>query len=685
MSKIDFKIRSRDLETLIDKVLTYNTQADLEMIKKAYHFADRLHQGQKRLSGEPYMIHPLEVGMILADLKLDPVTIIAGFLHDVIEDTRVTFDDLKQEFSEEVANLVDGVTKIASLKNRSKTSAQAETLRKMLLATTKDSRVIIIKLADKLHNMRTLMFHSEEKQKRIAQENLDIYAPIARRLGISKINAELEDLSFQVLYPSEYNQLKEILTKRRMKLETYFDDINKILQEKLKQFGLEVIITGRAKHYYSIFKKMKFHNKQFEDIYDIRGIRIITEEIKDCYGVLGVVHTLWTPIPERFKDYIAVPKTNMYQSLHTTVIGPEGFPLEVQVRTKKMDQTAEMGIAAHWFYKEYAHSLEKKLKDVFLLKNAKKLERQISNSREFMTNLKMDLADEEIFVFTPKGKIIKLANDSTPVDFAYAIHTEVGNHISGAKINNKIVSLKKNLRSGDIIEILTSKNSHPSETWLKFVKSSNARYKIRHWLKNNSAYLKKVEEKSEGGQENKTEIKKERKVEVSIPKFEQLKLKKISKQDQSGISVDGTSNVMIKLSQCCQPIPGDDVIGFITRGRGITIHKKSCPSIKNLLNEKERLINIVWQGKDGVFYPVKLAVEALDRPNLLKDVADQISFLKTNILKAEVGSKGNEVDFKFILEVKSNKHIEQIIASLKQIKNVTAVYKLDEKVILKPG
>jgi len=682
MPKIGLKIRSRDLETLIKLVQSYNPEADVAMMEKAYHFADHLHEGQKRLSGEPYMIHPLEVGIILADLKLDPTTIIAALLHDVVEDTRVTLGTLEEEFSKEVAEIVDGLTKISSIKNRSKASAQAETLRKMLLATIKDSRVIIVKLADKLHNMRTLMFHPEYKQKIIAQETLDIYAPMARRLGISKINAELEDLAFEILYPTEYQELEIMLTNRRRKLEKYFEELKTKLKEEISHLGLEVEITGRVKHNYSIFKKMQIEGKQVEEIYDIRGMRIVTKEIKDCYAILGIVHTLWSPIAARFKDYIAVPKTNMYQSLHTTIIGPEGFPVEVQIRTKEMHETAEMGIAAHWFYKEKPDRLKRKLKEVSLFKDASKFDSKISSSREFMTNLKMDLRDKEIFVFTPKGKIIKLSHASTPVDFAYAIHTEVGNHISGAKVNNKMVSIKKILRSGDIIEILTTKKSHPSETWLKFVRSSNARYKIRNWLKKNSDLVKQAEEKKE----NFLKEKKEKKtVEVLVPKFEELKLKNlnIKKKSKDGVSIDGTSNIMIKLSQCCQPIPGDEVVGFITRGRGVTIHKKSCAFIKNLKEDQERLINIVWNEKENIYYPIKLAVEAFDRPNLLKDVADQISLCKTNILKAEVGSKGKEVDFKFILEVNSNHHMNSIINKIKQLKNVTDVYKLDEKVILK--
>ncbi|MCP4135499.1 MAG: bifunctional (p)ppGpp synthetase/guanosine-3',5'-bis(diphosphate) 3'-pyrophosphohydrolase [bacterium] len=662
-------------------------EADLDLVQRAYDYADEAHKGQVRLSGEPYIIHPLEIGIILADLKLDTTTITGALLHDVVEDTGISLEKLKNQFNEEIALLVDGVTKISSIKNRSKATAQAETLRKMLIATIKDARVIIIKLADKLHNMRTLMFQPEEKQQRIAKETLDIYAPMARRLGISKISSELEDLAFHVIHPVEYSELKKMLAKRSRELEKYFKSINRILSEKVKALSINAVITSRAKHYFSIYRKMKMQSKALDEIYDIRAIRIITDEVKDCYGILGVVHTLWSPIASRFKDYIAVPKTNMYQSLHTTVIGPEGYPLEVQIRTTEMHMTAEMGIAAHWAYKDRSSPLQNEFKDLSLLQNIESPDSGTETTREFMTNLKMDLIDDEIFVFTPKGKIIKLSPDATPVDFAYAIHTEVGNHTVGAKVNNKIVPLRSRLTSGDIIEVLTSKNGHPSETWLKFVKSSRARYKIRNWLRKSKTKTKvKVNKKDEAEPRNKKEKtkKEERTATVSIPQNEQIKLKKFSRQGGTGISIEGTSNILIKLSQCCQPIPGDNVVGFITRGRGITIHKKTCPSLERLKTEKERFIDIVWEETDNSYYPIKLAVEALDRAKLLKDIIDEITLSKTHIMKAEaqVKEKDNAM-FKFILEVRSNDHLFDVIKRIKKIKNVTNVYKMNEKVVLK--
>ncbi len=501
---------------------------------------------------------------------------------------------------------------------------------------------------------------------------------MARRLGISKICSELEDLAFHVLFPEEYNEIKSTLAERKHELDEYFNNIKNRLKASLKKFNIETEIYGRAKHYYSIYRKMKSQNKSLDQIYDIRAVRIISRSVTDCYAVLGVVHTLWTPIASRFKDYIAVPKSNMYQSLHTTVIGPEGHPLEIQIRTKEMHATAEIGIAAHWLYKE-GEDVEKKYKELMLFENIDKQYSSDTNTKEFMKSLKMDLYEDEIFVFTPKGKIIKLSKRSTPVDFAYAIHTEIGEHTTGAIVNNKMVPLKTKLKSGDIVEILTGKNAHPSESWLKFVRTSRARYKVRSWLRKNSGNKYKDDQNKEEAKHPKVE----KTANVSIPDKEQIKLKKLSKKEKFGLSVNGTTNVQIKLSQCCQPIPGDDVIGFITRGRGITIHKKDCPSIKRLSIENERFINVVWEGSSNEYYPVKLSVSGLDRKNLLKDVADQISLAKTNIIKMEASVKDNNIaELKFIIEVKSKEHLDEIISKIKKVQNITEVFKLNEKVVL---
>jgi len=676
MLDFELKIRSRDIGTLLAVLKTSNPDVDLPVIKRAYDFAVTAHKGQLRLSGEPFITHPMEVAIILAALKLDTGTIAAGLMHDVVEDTGATLEIIRSEFGDEIAQLVDGVTKISSIKNRTKATAQAATLRKMLIATVKDVRVIIIKLADKLHNMRTIMFQPPENQARIAKETLDIYAPLARRLGMSKISSELEDLAFHVLNSAEYNEIKTWISQRNTELEEYLDNVRKILSAKLNDLDINGEIAGRAKHYYSIFKKIKEQKKTFQEIYDIRAIRIITNDIKDCYGILGVVHTLWSPIVTRFKDFIAVPKSNMYQSLHTTVIGPQGHRLEVQIRTEKMHATAEMGIASHWLYKEDPSAIKRDYKNLTFLNDITQWQKDLKNTREFMKSLRMDLYENEIFVFTPKGKIIKLPKSATPVDFAYAIHTEIGNTTVGAKVNGAIVSLKTSLKSGDIVEILTSKKGHPSEAWLKFVMSPSTRYKIRTWLRKQTESISKQVEGEK--QKNKKTVK------VSIPKDEQLKIKRISKQIRTGITIDGASNVLIRLSQCCQPIPGDDVIGFITRGRGITVHKRNCPSLKRLSDEKERFINIVWNNADNIYYPVKLTVEAIDRANLLKDITNELSHTKTNIIKAEAHIEESDIAvFKFVLEVKSNDHLKEIASRLKGIKSITNVYKLNEKVILK--
>lgn len=677
MPEIELKIKSRDIETLIKFIEENVPGADTDIVRRAYDFAYLHHKDQKRFSGEPYIIHPLEIAIILATLKLDTTTITAALLHDVVEDTGITLETIRELFGEDIALLVDGVTKISSIKKKSKSIEQAHNIRKMLLATIKDVRVIIIKLADKLHNMRTIMFLPEHKQTRISQEALDIYAPLAGRLGMSKIRAEIEDLAFHVLHHEEYHEIASKVVQRKQEIEDYIENIRSTIHEKLYDLDINAEITGRAKHYYSIYRKMKNQDKSFEDIFDIRAIRIITNEIKDCYAILGTIHTLWTPIALRFKDFIAVPKSNMYQSLHTTVIGPDGHRLEIQIRTWDMHATAEMGIAAHWLYKEKPRSHAQDYRNLTILKNLDKLQKETS-TREFMKELKMDLYEDEIFVFTPKGKIVKLAKGSTAIDFAYAIHSEIGSHCIGTRVNNTLVPLRTELKSGDIVEVLTSKKGHPSESWLKFVKSSNARYKIRNAIRKRQENTAAPEVKPDIPKPDKT-------AEVSIPDNELIKIKKIRKQTKSDLVIDGTSNVLIKLSQCCQPIPGDEVVGFITRGRGITVHKKTCPSLKRLRAEKERIINIRWEGENsGNTYPIKLAVYGLDRPNLLKDLAEEISLSKSNILKVDAQvSENNNFAFKIVLEVKNIEHLNEIIKRLKTVKNITDVHKVNEKVVLK--
>ncbi|MCU0821782.1 MAG: bifunctional (p)ppGpp synthetase/guanosine-3',5'-bis(diphosphate) 3'-pyrophosphohydrolase [Spirochaetes bacterium] len=643
--------------------------ADISLIEAAYRYADNAHKDQIRLSGEPYIMHPIEVACILAGLKLDFISITAALLHDVIEDTSTTIDYIKEKFGEETAHLVDGVTKISSLKKQSRSTEQIQSLRKMLLATTNDPRVIIIKLADKLHNMKTIEFLPYNRQRSISREVLDIYAPIAQRLGMSKISSELEDLAFKILYPDKYDEITSSVVQKKQEIEDYISNIENILRVKLNELSINAEIKGRAKHFFSIFRKMELKKKSFDDIFDIRAIRIITDSIEDCYSILGIVHTLWSPIIPRFKDYIAVPKSNMYQSIHTTVIGPDGHPLEIQIRTKRMNTTSEFGIASHWLYKEKTDNPSRVYKTITLFKNLQKESIDEDDPREFMKQLKMELYEDEIFTFTPKGKIIKLAKGSTSLDFAYAIHTEVGNQCVGAKVNNTIAPLKHELKSGDIVEILTNKKGHPSESWLKIVKSSNARYKIRNWLR-------RQHETSDKSQSERPSKKKDKKVEVKIPENELGKISSISRQNKQILSINGTTNILLKLSQCCQPIPGDEVVGFITRGRGLTVHKKNCASLKRLNVEKERFINIVWDSSEFT-YPVKIAVHAIDRPNLLRDMADEIAAAKTNIIKMEghMNEKDNVI-FNLVIEVKSIKHLNEIISKLKTIKNITNIIKI---------
>ncbi len=676
MSNTNLTNNDISISEITDIILSNNPDANIDLITEAYEHAYNAHKDQYRLSGEPYIVHPLEVAAILANLTLDTTAIAAALLHDVVEDTLISIENIKKKFGEEIALLVDGVTKISSLKKQTKYTEQAHSLRKMLIATTNDVRVIIIKLADKLHNMRTIHYHPLFKRRQISKEVLDIYAPMAIRLGMTKIGSELEDLAFMVLYPDKYKEILKNVVQKKQEIEEYINRIQNLLQVKLLELQIKANITGRAKHYYSIFRKMELRKKSFDDIFDIRAIRITTDTVKDCYGILGIIHTLWSPITARFKDYIAVPKSNMYQSLHTTVIGPDGHPLEIQIRTKEMHATSQNGIAAHWLYKEKSSELP----SLSLIKNIQKRHLDTDDPKEFMKQLKMDLYEDEIFTFTPKGKIIKLAKGSTPIDFAYAIHTEVGNHCIGAKVNRSIAPLKKELKSGDIVEIHTSKKGRPSKSWLKIVKSSNARYKIRNWLRKHEDTHQdsttKILQREEAQKSKKT-------IEVSIPDNELIKVKNISKHKKDVLSIDGTTNIMLKLSQCCQPIPGDDIIGFITRGRGLTIHKKNCPSLKRLNAEKERFINIVWESSQNT-YPVKIAIHAIDRANLLKDIADEIALLKTNIIKMEAHLKEKDnVIFNFVLEVRSVEHLNDIIKKLKLIKNITHIYKLKEKFLTK--
>src|SRR6056297_2585180 len=610
-----------EIEDLLKKIRSNMEDPDLDIVKKAYKLAEEAHEGQYRVSGEPYVEHPINVGYILADLGLDIISISAALLHDVVEDTKFTRDDIEEMFGNEVALLVDGVTKLTKLDFKSKEEHQAESLRKMFLAMAKDIRVVLIKLADRLHNMRTLEHLSREKQVLKSEETIEIYAPLAHRLGMSRMKSELEDLSFYFLQPDVYDELKKKLKENRSSRNRNIQNAISTLREKIKEQDLNAEIYGRSKHLYSIYQKMQRKEVDFSEIYDLTAVRVLVDSVRECYQVLGVVHEIWKPMPGRFKDYIAMPKSNMYQSLHTTVIGPSGDPLEVQIRTHEMHKTAEYGIAAHWRYKEGKTTDNDYEEKLSWLRQLLEWQKDLQEPQEFMKALKIDLFEDEVFVFTPKGDVMSLPRGGTPIDFAYHIHTEVGHNCVGAKVNGKIVPLEYELNNGDIVNIITSKKSTgPSKDWLKFVKTSTARSKIKRWFKKQQRdeiirrgkeLLKRefdrqnielsgkerekeldriADELGEGTRENllesigynnisvkqvinKLDIKEE---EISI---DDLKSTPSTKSSDKGVTVKGVNNLKVRTAKCCNPVPGDDIVGYITRGRGISIHRRGCPNL----------------------------------------------------------------------------------------------------------
>ncbi|MDN5311372.1 MAG: diphosphokinase / guanosine-3,5-bis(diphosphate) 3-diphosphatase [Thermoanaerobacteraceae bacterium] len=704
------------------KILSYNPSADLLLIRKAYEFAKNAHSGQHRVSGELFIFHPLEVAIILADLELDIATIAAGLLHDVVEDTQYTVEDIEKNFGSEIALLVDGVTKLGKLEYRTKEEQQAENLRKMFLAMAKDIRIILIKLADRLHNMRTLKYLPKEKQKEKAVETVEIFAPLAHRLGISKIKWELEDLAFRYLEPEHYYELVDKVAKKRKEREEHINKMIAILREKLSAAGISAEIQGRPKHFYSIFKKMKEQNKSFDQIYDLTAVRVIVESIRDCYAALGVVHTLWKPIPGRFKDYIAMPKPNMYQSLHTTVIDSLGDPLEIQIRTYEMHKTAEYGIAAHWRYKEGDKGDRDFDKKLSWLREILDWQRELRDAREFMESLKIDLFSDEVYVFTPKGDVIDLPMGSCPIDFAYRIHTDVGNRCTGAKVNGKMVPLDYKLANGDIIEIVTSAHSNgPSRDWLNIVKSTQAKNKIRQWFKKerreeNIARGKEMLEKEAkrqgydifqllkydfmpnllkkmslanledlyaavgyGGMTSNQALQKildeyrknvkAEKTELTVDKTE-TRARGKKKVDQ-GIKVDGIDNLLIKFSRCCNPVPGDKIVGYITRGRGVSIHRTDCPNVISNLYDRERLIEVKWEGFQETSYPVEIEASAYDRPGVLSDIINIIGDMKTTIDAVNArASKNGVAVIDLVLEINDKQHLETVMQKLRKVHGI---------------
>ncbi|NPA48644.1 MAG: bifunctional (p)ppGpp synthetase/guanosine-3',5'-bis(diphosphate) 3'-pyrophosphohydrolase [Thermodesulfobacteria bacterium] len=713
------------LSDILDQIQSYLPGADTRLVEKAYVYAARAHAGQVRRSGEPYLSHPLSVAYILAQMKLDLPTIAAGLLHDTVEDTNVTIDEIRHIFGDAVADIVDGVTKISHLPVKSKVHKQAENFRKMLLAMAEDLRVILVKLADRLHNMRTLEFMPEHKRQRIARETLEIYTPLASRLGIDWLKRELEDLSFMYLYPEEYRRLREEVEKVVAARQDFIEEVKKIIAEKLEEEGIEGRVLGRRKHLYSIFRKLQRNNLTIDQlylIYDIIGLRVIVKQIKECYQVLGIIHSLWKPIPGRFKDYINLPKPNMYQSLHTTVIGPGGRQMEIQIRTEEMDRVANEGIAAHWLYKEdkIISSTSVKSGQLEWLERLIELQKELQNPRDFIESLRMDLFPDEVYVFTPQGDIKVLPKGATPIDFAYAIHTEVGHHCARAKVNGRLVPLDYELQTGDIVEIVTASNQKPSRDWLKFVKTSRAKSRIKQWLKQEekqriiaagreildrelrkakltlSSFLddEKAEEIARSlsfkdveeliiavgyGKVTPQQVVKryllEQKKEEDIEDEEQELLQRKRIHHQKGpesLSVEGTEDVLFHLSGCCKPLPGDEVVGYITRGRGITVHRADCPNLENL--DPERLIDVKWEAGDGASYTAKIWVLTIDKKGMLASISGAISATEANILQAELKTtQDKRALFNFVLEVSNKAHLDRIINNVRQIDGVIRV------------
>ncbi|ANA39970.1 MULTISPECIES: RelA/SpoT family protein [Geobacter] len=711
------------LNDILDKVVTYNPVADLDLIRKAYVYCAKVHQGQTRLSGEPYLVHPMEVAGVLADLKLDVPTVVTGLLHDTIEDTLTTREELEGMFGVEVANLVDGVTKIGKIHFKTKEESQAENFRKMLLAMANDIRVILVKLADRLHNMRTLQYQPEPKQRSISRETLDIYAPLANRLGISWIKSELEDLSFRYLEPQIYYDLASKVAKKKKERESYVEEVRQIIVSKLAEHDLKGDVFGRSKHLYSIWRKMQARNVDIDQIYDLVAIRVMVNDIRECYEVLGIIHSTWKPIPGRFKDYIAMPKGNMYQSLHTTVIGPHGERMEVQIRTSDMHRVAEAGIAAHWKYKEGKGYDEKEVKRFAWLRQLLEWQQELQDSHEFMNTVKVELFPEEVYVFTPRGDVKSFPKGSTPIDLAYTIHTDIGHRCVGAKVNGKLVPLKYELKNGDIVEVITSPHHTPSKDWLKIVKSSRARNKIRAWIKTeervrsmslgkeilekefrryslNLAKLQKSGEikrvASEFGlstdddlmaavgygklsanqvigkllPEEKLQERQEQK-ESRIGKM----IGKLTGSSPSAIQIGGVDDVLVRFGKCCNPVPGDDIIGFITRGRGVTIHTADCPVA--LENDPERRIAVTWNRERKAALPVKIRVSCHDQKGILATITQAITDCEANISSASIQStvdkRGVNV---FEVDVTDLNHLKRVMNNIMKLSGVISVERM---------
>jgi GTP pyrophosphokinase len=711
-----------ELAPLVNAYRERHRRGDTTMIEHAFDIARDAHREQVRRSGEPYITHPVGVALVLADLGLDDVTIAAALLHDAVEDTTVTKDDIERELGADVATIVDGVTKLDRLQFDSKEAQQAATLRKMLVAMAKDIRVLLIKLADRLHNMRTIASLPEFKQRRIAQETLDIYAPLAHRLGIADMKWQLEDTSFAVLYPLRYAEIEQMVATQAPEREEFLQTILTELRARLDELRIDADVNGRPKHYWSIYEKMITRGKQFDDVQDLVGVRVVVESVKDCYAALGSIHAMWKPVQGRFKDYIAMPKFNLYQSLHTTVVGPSGKAVEIQIRTQEMHRRAEFGVAAHWGYKE-----REPAEDLLWLQRMVDWQQETSDPGEFMEALKIDLEYDEVFVFTPKGKVITLAAGATPVDFAYAIHTDVGHRCIGARVNGRLVPLDSGLASGDTVEIFTSKveGAGPSRDWLQFVRTPKAKTKIRQWFSRE----RRVDAIDTGREELAKALRKEglpvQKLasssslhdvavamhyadlealhaaigenHVSAKAVVQRLQKELRSGDEqlpvtmarpperarrserraTGVHVEGLDDVMVRLSRCCTPVPGDEIMGFVTRGRGVSVHRTDCANAAGLVNHAERVIEVEWDHDQPATFVVSVEVEALDRSKLLRDVAQVLSEYHVNILSCTSQTSTERVaKFRFDFELADPNHLESILWAIKRVDSVYAAYRV---------
>lgn len=709
---------------ILDKAKGFITNSgDLALIQKAYVFSAAAHAGQIRLNGEPYLSHPLEVANLLVNMNLDTATIVAGLLHDTAEDTNTQIEEVEEKFGHEVAHIVDGVTKISKMRFDSKEEAQAENIRKMILAMADDIRVIMVKLADRLHNMRTLEFQKEIKQKTVSQETLDIYAPLANRLGLYKIKTELEDLSLRYTMPDLYFQIKEGIERYQEDAEDYINDVCDFLRSTLEENNISGRVTGRSKHIYSVWHKMRQQQLSLEEVHDLIAFRVIVHNIKDCYSVLGLVHSMWKPVPGRFKDYISMPKANMYRSLHTTVIGPEGERIEIQIRTEEMHQLAEYGVAAHWKYKESGRLKEKDAERFTWLRRILDWQEELKDPREFMASLRFDLFEDEVYVFTPQGEVKELPEGATAVDFAYMIHSEVGDHCAGAKVNGKLVPLDTRLKNGDTVHIITDSHRHPSRDWLRFVKTAKARTRIKHWIRNEErdksiALAKEVLEKEgrklgvnfnrvvKGGQleEVAREFsykstddllsavgyarltprqvlnrllskmdgeKEDKKNENKKKPREEPRAEEVVKKSE-GVSIKGVSDILVRFAQCCNPVPGDPIVGYISRGRGVTIHRRDCPNAKKI--EPERILEVFWEGEAQNSFPAEIKIICKNKRGVLAQVTGILTNQEIDIDSGQFSSsvdKRTELDFTVL--VQNSTHLYKAIDKIRALDNVLEI------------